>query len=409
MKAIILLFSGLICVLSSLAQRSAKTFAITSNSRGTYTWTEIREIDISSGRLLRNIYESKDQAYQVFNARSKAKINVNGESGVAVDQFQLPFGGLSAAMAYDRKNERLYFCPIFKNELRYIDLKESTPKFYYYSNEPITNVEQPAAEQNHITRMVINTNGKGYALTNDAMHLIEFNTTKQQAIRDLGALEDDEKNAGITIHDKTAGWGGDMVADEEGLLYLFSANRHVFKIDPLQLKASFVGIISGIPDGYSTNGAAVDDEGKVILASAVNTQTYYRVNMETLEATPVLQQDGVMVYNCSDLANENFLKVKRAPLPAVMQAREERNALIQVFPNPVTGNRLKLLFNEPLKGRFEVQMLDGKGHHTFQSMVNITGTSQVIELSIPPVSKGAYIIKVNSNGIKKGSGVVIVQ
>ena len=409
MKSKILLFSGLVCVLFTNAQRSTTAFAVTSNSKGTFNWTELRQIDLETGKLIRNVYESSMQDYAVFNARTKAKIQVKDKDGNLIDHMHLPFGGLSAACAYDRKNERLYFSPIFRNELRYIDLKGKSPKFYYYSDEPLMNVKDPAAESNHITRMVIAANGKGYALSNDAMHLVEFNTNKGSGITDLGALKDDASNNGVSIHERNSSWGGDLIADEEGALYLFSANKHVFKIDPKTMTATFIGKVNGIPAEYTTNGAVVDDEGNVILSSANNSMTYYRVDMIELNATSIKQSEGNVVYNCSDLANGNVLKIKKGPVPVLLSREELKPGLVSVYPNPVLGDNLRIYFNEQLNGRFELQLLDGKGVKAFQRSIVVHGNNRVIDVPIPSVAKGAYIINILGNGRKVGAEILVRQ
>lgn len=409
MKSRILLFSGLICVIVSQAQRSTTAFAVTSNSKGTYNWTELRQIDLETGKLIRNVYESSMQDYSVYQARTRTKLNIKDMDGNIADHMQLPFGGLSAACAYDRKNERLYFSPIFRNELRYIDLKERSPKFYYYTDEPLMNVKDPAAENNHITRMVIAANGKGYALTNDARHLIEFNTTKTSAINDLGSLNDDPSNGDVSIHERNSSWGGDLIADEEGSLYLFSANKHVFRIDPGTMTATFKGRVNGIPAEYTTNGAVVDDEGNVILSSANSSMSYFRVDMNELKATAIEHGEGNVVYNCSDLANGNVLKLKREPLQVLISRENEKPGLVSIYPNPVRGNNLRIYFNEQLNGRFELQLLDAKGKNAMQRSVVVHGNNRIIEVPIPTVAKGAYILNVLGNGKKLGAEIVVRQ
>ena len=100
-------------------------------------------------------------------------------------------------MAYDKKHERLYYTPMGINQLRYIDLKSN--KIYYFENEPFGTVSGPGDGANQICRMVIASDGNGYALTNDANHLIRFTTGKNPVITDLGALTDDASNANFPV------------------------------------------------------------------------------------------------------------------------------------------------------------------------------------------------------------------
>src|SRR6185503_11770597 len=114
------------------------------------------------------------------------------------NQYDKPFATNSAAMAYDKKHERLYYTPMGINQLRYIDLKSN--KIYYFENEPFGTVTHVGDGANQICRMVIASDGNGYALTNDGNHLIRFTTDKNPVITDLGALTDDAANATNSIH-----------------------------------------------------------------------------------------------------------------------------------------------------------------------------------------------------------------
>src|SRR5436189_2828650 len=107
--------------------------------------------------------------------------------------MQAPFSTGVAAMAYDKKNNRLYFTPMFIDQLRYVDLK--TMKVFYVTDLAFTGMPQKSSDQgNVVTRMVIASDGNGYAMTNDGAHLIRFTTGKKLAIADLGALVDDPSN-----------------------------------------------------------------------------------------------------------------------------------------------------------------------------------------------------------------------
>ena len=47
-------------------------------------------------------------------------------------------------------------------------------------------------------------------------------------------------------------WGGDMVADANGNLYLFTMQREVFKINPNTRLATYLGEIKNIPEDYTS-------------------------------------------------------------------------------------------------------------------------------------------------------------
>src|SRR5688572_562227 len=179
-------------------------------------------MDISSGEELKSIYKSS-QEIEILNARTgkpivkkdlssnyvSIKKVVNLDQVLAQErnnspqlsrkittvktkvQADQPFATNSAACAYDKKHERLYYTPMGINQLRYIDLKSKTPKIYYFEDEPFGALTSRGDVPNQITRMVIASDGNGYALTNNADHLIRFTTGKKPVISDLGALTDD--------------------------------------------------------------------------------------------------------------------------------------------------------------------------------------------------------------------------
>jgi len=178
-------------------------FAITAPQKGQSGWKEVRLIDMVTGDELRTIYKSNDEI-EILNARTgnpvvkkemtatpastKKVVDLDREldnkdaasnmqsytfqrngsiQGLKLDAEKLeqlkqkgltnvvianrefknlqiqsdkPFATNSAACAYDKKHERLYYTPMGINQLRYIDLKEKTPKIYYFEDEPFGTV-----------------------------------------------------------------------------------------------------------------------------------------------------------------------------------------------------------------------------------------------------------------------------
>ena len=81
-----------------------------------------------------------------------------------------------------------------------------------------------------------------------------------------------------------------MIADASGNLYLLTANRNVFKINIENKIATHRGTIKGLPQGFSTNGAMVEEESNVIIASSESTIGYYRFDLNTMQARKKLLQ-----------------------------------------------------------------------------------------------------------------------
>jgi len=433
------------------AQKKAQkitAYAITGVQKGQNNWTEVRLVDVTSGEEMQTIYQGK-QEVEILNARTgKAVIKkeitnylpsvrkekevisnlhpvvqdidghmarekklmnahvISTRSKVLSDK---PFATNSAACAYDKKHERLYYTPMGINQLRYIDLKAKTPKIYYFEDEQFGALTSPGDVPNQITRMVIAADGDGYALTNNGSHLIRFTTNKKASITDLGTLTDDAANGSNSIHSAN-GYGGDMIADKSGDMFVITANRRVFKIDIDSKVATYKGSIKGLPKGFSTNGAMVEDGSMVIVCSSNSTEGYYKFDLNTLEAEKI--STGSSVYNASDLANGNlaFAKKKRNKeeqptevKPEQTVSRSEKNierALAQknkisVYPNPVSTGLVKLSFQDQPQGKYDIQFTDMSGKLISSREVVISNKIDVQEFKLPNlISKGPYMIKV---------------
>ena len=336
-----------------------------------------------------------------------------------------PFATQSAACAYDKKHERLYYTPMGINQLRYIDLKSKPPRIYYFEDEPLGALSGPGDVSNQVTRMVIGGDGNGYALSNNAEHLIRFTTNKKAEITDLGGLTDDAAN-GYSVHSGSA-FGGDMIADRSGNLYLITASRAVFKININSKVATFKGTIKGLPRGFTTNGAAVEKGTNVIVTSSTSTSGYYMFDLNSMQAQKVSASESV--YNASDLANSNLISDKKkkdkktepqpqqkteeavaAQSPAEVSADVRENK-VTVYPNPVTNNVVNLFFTDYASGRYEIQLIDLTGKILQAQIITINSKTQIQELKLSSViAKGNYLVKiVNGAGKIVSAEKLIVQ
>jgi len=443
MKKTLLLLVMITFITGAFAQKRKKAeqpltgYAITAVEKGGRSWKEVRLVNVTTGEEIRSIYQSKQET-EALNARTgnpiikkdmtvakapvKKIVNLDQELAVAngsnvrvktvvinnhENQYDKPFATNSAAMAYDKKHERLYYTPMGINQLRYIDLKSN--KIYYFENEIFGAVSGPGDGANQITRMVIASDGNGYALTNDGNHLIRFTTGKNPVITDLGALSDDASNTNYSVHSRK-GYGGDMIADASGNLYLLTANRNVFKISIESKVATYQGTIKGLPDGFSTNGAMVEEGSKVIVASSESAIGYFRFDLVTMQAEKV--STTASVFNASDLANERlaFAKKKKDKKNAEVsnqQVAEDvtkksplQNAIINngisVYPNPVTNGLVKIIFADQPVGKYSVELIDITGKLIQSKEINVNSSTHIEEVRIPrSVSGGNYLLKIN--------------
>ncbi|WP_205512611.1 T9SS type A sorting domain-containing protein [Longitalea arenae] len=389
------------CLLSANTQLSAQqlttAYAITSTEKGNFNWTDVKQIDFTTGTVTRSIFDSKQASFTVYNARTGKEIKpVTNANGVAAN-ISAPVASLSAACAYDQRHNRLYYAPLFMNQLRYIDLNNQ-PKIYYFENENFTPVADLNNEANHITRMVIAADGDGYALSNDANHLIRFTTGRKPVITDLGALQDDAGNGERSIHAKTTGWGGDMIADAAGNLYVISAYRQVFKVNIQSKLAAWVAEIQGLPASFTTNGAVVDNDGNLIVSSANTAEGYYKVDMHSWQATRIDIKGTV--FNASDLANGNLAFANDKSSIALINRAVIRNDKISMYPNPVANSWVNVNFNGKESGRFTIQLVDLGGKVISEKIAMVNGAQNVPAFLTTGLAKGPYMIKVLSNSKK---------
>ncbi len=489
-KILLLLVTTSFVTISQAQKKEQKVtgYAITAQQKGQNSWKEVRLVDITTGDEVKSIYKGTQET-EVLNARTGkpiAKKDINSTPPVAsgkrvvnldmeladkkptnsqaytLDAYnQLtvagspttietttkdgtkriivmrsvnarvamdkPFSTNSAAMAYDKKHDRLYYTPMSINQLRYIDLK--TNKIYFFEDEPFGNASLGGSSSSQITRMVVASDGNGYALTNDGNHLIRFTTDKKPTITDLGALTDDPSNA-KSVH-SAGGYGGDMIADASKNLYLITANRNVFKISLESKVAKHEGTIKGLPQGFSTNGAMVEEGSKVIVCSSESTTGYYRFDLTTMLAEKV--STGPSVFNASDLANgvlafdkkkkdkkekkeeEPVAETKTVEAP-VVDAKEITADLVNskgnvaVYPNPVTeGQQVKLTFTNQPSGKYQVQLLDMNGKVVTMTEITINSKMQVMDYRLPQlIGRGNYLIKIYSEANNVSNTVKLV-
>ena len=398
-----LLFSALLLGTLSFssfiyAQNDRFAFAITDlQSTGT-GWNALRKLDLKSGEFTTVLLNGSDAAVPAYDMTTrKAWKAIPGlQFG---DIMQIPFSTGVAAMAYDKKNNRLYFTPMFIDQLRYVDLK--TMKVFYVTDQPFTKLGSMHNDEGKvITRMVINPDGTGYAVSNDANTFIRFTTGKKLEITQLGSLVDDPSNGGVSIHNRCSSWGGDMIADDEGKLYILSARNSVYKIDVETKAAKLLGYIKGLPQDFTTNGAVVTTEGKVLVSSAVNGNAYFLVDPKDWSATQYESKAGI--FKSSDLANSNYLQTrpKNTTQSEIVTRKVQDNigaGKIQIYPNPA-NNQFTLQFGKIPTGNYNVEMTNVTGQIVIQRGINIQSEDQVEVINIKSsMARGVYLVKVSSS------------
>jgi DNA-binding beta-propeller fold protein YncE len=384
---------------SAICQTDHFAYAVTAVNKGGSEWVALRKLDIRTGEFgsilvnlqdndqnLLDVPAAKAYAYQVVsNTVNNISSNINP---------QVATGSSVAAIAYDRKSNRLYYTPMNIDQLHYIDL--STMKVFNVPDQFFSKAgSYESKNAGPINRMVIAPDDYGYTITNDGNHLIRFTTKGSPILTDLGDLLDDPMNKEMTIHSICANSGGDLVADDDGHLYLITGSNKVFKVDIATRITSYLATVSGLPEKFATSGVAVSEDGKQLLVtSTISSDAYFLIDPETWNASrsPTTHE----IYESADLANSNVLFTKTAANSSLFISKSQENLnRIRIFPNPVMEDEVSIQFNELQPGNYAIQLSNTLGRRMIQQNVTITGHSQTEIIHIPGyIAQGFYYIRI---------------
>jgi hypothetical protein len=377
------------------SQSDRFAYAITDLTKEGTGWNALRKLDLQTGTYSDVLLNGTDAEQVVYDAGTKKEIQQEADA-LGDGSPDAPFSTGVAAAAYDRRHSRLYYTPMFVDQLRYIDLK--TMQVYYVTDQQFSgsgNMHNDEAKV--VTRMVIAPDGYGYAINNDGTTFVRFSTDNQLAVENLGSLTDHPSNNEISIHDRNHSFGGDMISDDEGNLYILTARNHVFKVDTRNRVATHLGAIKNLPENFTVNGAVVNEEGALLVSSAMDA-SYYAVDPKNWRAVAYAGMSSV--FRTSDLANGNYLTTGKKDQDATAATMAENSSgLISVYPNPVTSNRIAIWFNKVPTGDYTLQLTDMLGRSVMQRRIVIQSQSQMQELPLNgSKAKGLYTINVFDAG-----------
>jgi len=394
---------AILCFMSCFAvaqQSSKKTYIISSNSASPLSYNHITSLDINGGKSLEDLY-STDKKYSKRNTDRKSYEKNDQDE----DQLKTPTGGSIAASAYDAKTNRLFYIPLQLSELRYMDLKESSPCFTYLENQSINLLHNKDDVANQITRMTIGSDGTGYALSNDGEHLIKFTTQGTPVIQDLGVLIDNPKNP-VMVRSSCTSWGGDIVGCTDGSLYLVTVRNHVFKISLPSKKCDYIGLIKNLPEEFTSNGASVDENGELMISCGTslgkNFSPVYKVSFPDLSATPVKSLAGIG--NISDMASSNLLFQKAGKtvetgvvaFSQTTETSEDNLPNFTIFPNPVSRGKFQIrTSNLKERGDYKMILMDVNGKAIMEGKMTLGLKTNVNTFNFPSQhAKGVYFVQI---------------
>ncbi|MEP6584000.1 MAG: T9SS type A sorting domain-containing protein [Ginsengibacter sp.] len=419
MKPSIILSVLLLATLTKGFSQDNKVFAITGQAVKNFNWTDIRVLDIQSGNIKTTVYENGKSKFSYIDAETRKNVegdNVKAlpipvqQNGAGISSNAIPLNNfsptnqMSAAVAYDKRHDKLFFATMRTGQLVWLDTRQNNGASSFFTiKKTLVNNSNLNDEALNITRMTIGADGNGYALTNDGNHLIRFTTGNKIVISDLGNLVDAEGNNGISIHNKCSSWGGDMVGEAFGKLYLFTASRNVFVIDINTRIATYKGAILNLSPTYTVNGAAVDNDNKVLVSSANTFEGYYKVNVDDLSSAKV-ETEG-QVFNASDLASSNLLNEKdkqnSVGAPSLISSEVIGNKFISLYPNPVSNGQFKITFDNNPSGEYKIVLTDLQGRLISNKVVYIKAAGQVENFQLQKKqAAGMYMIKITNAGNK---------
>ncbi|MBS1934719.1 MAG: T9SS type A sorting domain-containing protein, partial [Bacteroidetes bacterium] len=173
-------------------------------------------------------------------------------------------------------------------------------------------------------------------------------------------------------------------------LYLVTASNHVFKTNISTRVTQYLGTISGLPQKFTANGAAVDEDGNIIVSSSMYTESYFSVDPKTWAATPYKPMSET--YSSADLANSNVLHTSPASLVKLNTVTSNK---IKAYPNPVANNEFNVQFNNLNTGNYSIQLTDEFGSELLHKKIRVNQSSQTEIINISGYdAQGFYLLRV---------------
>lgn len=335
--------------------------AVTGLTKGKIEFNDFRKIDLN------NLNSSNILVSKADN------LSLVSEDGKACE-----CGKYIAAMTTNAAGD-VFYIPMTQSRLMTVNTASKTGTF--------TNIEKSSLDTKdqgtYFARMTTAADGFMYALNNNGTELLKISPSGN--VQNLGAasgfIAEMKK-----LSNETQAFGGDMIADAFGNLYVISAAGNVFKLNPNNQNTSFVGKIKGLPENYTVNGAAVAKDGSVVLATTSDAG-FYTLNFDSLEAKFASNYD-VPVY---DLSSLYLLKQN--------QVESLSNSSYNLYPTIVKTNELNIVskVNEATKLDITVWNLNNKMVYSNSVAVQSVGDFKVnLDGALQP---GIYILKaVNQNG-----------
>ncbi|WEK69271.1 MAG: T9SS type A sorting domain-containing protein [Candidatus Chryseobacterium colombiense] len=372
------LFPLFLLMIGANASAQQDFFALVGKDSPNIVFNDFRAIDAANGI----------SGEQIFTETSTAKVFSQGRNGVVTEDkntYNSSQTASIATLAYDALNNNLIYMPMFSSNIYVLNAK----------TKEITLVENNVARvtscdiNSHITRMTAGYDGNIYAINNSGTQFLQISRKgNQYTVNDLGIIKDDISNGKNSFTMLETGFGGDMIADAENNFYVFSAAGNVFKVSTKELKATFVGKISGIPENYSVNGAAVNSQGRVVIASAKGA-ALYEVDLKNLQAKQIAGEQNLHIY---DLASKYFANDRNA--------LANLSANLDIYPTRVEEQYITVNVNDKsVKGILTMTVFDLSGKSVMKQKLTVKDGSLNQQVYLKNLVSGAYLVNIiNESG-----------
>jgi len=379
------LSSLLLLSIGTLAFGQQDLLALTGKETSNILFQDFRALDSKNGITQKVILSASEQP-TVFSTKQNREITEDKKSNANALADQI------ATLAVDARGNLVYM-PLFSSNIYVLDSK--TKNVILVEN----NLSSPTScdTGSQFSRMTIGADGNVYALSNSGSQLLKvFYKDGKYSVIDLGIVKDESGNGENQLSKMQTGFGGDMIADNNNNFYVFSAFGSVFKVSLHDMEAKFIGKIKSLPENFSINGAAVNSEGKIILASARG-GIFHSLNLETLQAEKMNNNLDMPVY---DLGSSYVLRTNKNIV------NMDKN---DIYPTKVSDGFVNVSIGNSQKGNAQVKIYSSTGALVMDKKINnISNSENRIELG--KVVSGIYIVNVESeNGKTIISKKIIVK
>ncbi len=78
----------------SAQQRQTTAYAITSSEKGNFNWTDVKQIDFTTGTVTRSVFDARQTNFTVFSARTGKEIKPLATQGGVTTNATVPVASL---------------------------------------------------------------------------------------------------------------------------------------------------------------------------------------------------------------------------------------------------------------------------------------------------------------------------